>query len=66
MSGVGFLHGIDREGADGVDAQKIELFAGNYCLIAYGHQSFSLGYSEYQKPAAKTSSLSSSAAKGWF
>jgi hypothetical protein len=38
MSGVGLLHRVNGQRADGVDAQRIELFVGQYRLIAYRHE----------------------------
>src|SRR5216683_6329097 len=65
MSGVGLLHRVNRQSADGVDAQGVELLARQYRLIAYGHEVLSLEYfvkTDSVKLArpAKHSSLSSS------
>ena len=39
MAGVGLLHAVNGQSADGVDAQAVELFSGQYRLIAYRHES---------------------------
>ena len=38
MSRVGLLHRIHGQGADGVDAQRIQLFAGRQSLFAHCHE----------------------------
>ena len=39
MAGVRLLHCIDRQGADGVDAQRVQLLAGGKSLLARHHES---------------------------